>query len=238
VRTSRETKIMSPHIPGEYYFRTALLGVVYMLCIDVPTRLRLALGCAVHEGPEGGGGAISGAHIACNGRGTFHPCQKCRRSRRLSCGLYARCIISGGANFTLADSSLLGWWSVYQAGFLHRDISIGNVLMAKQPFISRKSFSFDTVPLLANALCLDAWRSQVFPVMMPLLQRRRSLLCGSRQTRNALKNSSPRLATERTPRRLSRILILAPVGKPFLMTIILTIPSQSVIPSNLIVFWC
>lgn len=35
-----------------------------------------------------------------------------------------------------------GWWSVYQAGFLHRDISIGNILIAKPPFHSKKEFCF------------------------------------------------------------------------------------------------
>ena len=44
----------------------------------------------------------------------------------------------------------LGWWSVFNAGYLHRDVSIGNVLAAKEPFNSKQAFSFDVERLIAR----------------------------------------------------------------------------------------
>ena len=44
----------------------------------------------------------------------------------------------------------LGWWSVFNAGYLHRDVSIGNILAAKQPFNSKQAFNFDVEGLIAR----------------------------------------------------------------------------------------
>ncbi|KAJ7438455.1 hypothetical protein FB451DRAFT_1570222 [Mycena latifolia] len=45
--------------------------------------------------------------------------------------------------------ALLGWLSFYQSGFLHRDISIGNVLLAKNPW-TPNAFQFATAILTAT----------------------------------------------------------------------------------------
>ena len=57
-------------------------------------------------------------------------------------------------NFTLTDNALPGWWSVYQASFICCDVSIGNILIVKQPFESKKKFSLNVEELLQ-----DCWNA-------------------------------------------------------------------------------
>jgi hypothetical protein len=110
----------------------------------------LLLECALQETPEGGGRAIFGAHVACNGRQTIHPHENRGRSGGLSYAFCAGYVILQIPNFTLTDDGALGWWSVYQAGFLHRDVSIGNILMVEEPFESKRGFSIEVEELLRD----------------------------------------------------------------------------------------
>jgi len=110
----------------------------------------LLLGCALQETPEDGGRAIFGAHVACNRRSTIHPRENRGRSGGLPYAFYARYVLLQIPNFTLTDDGVPGWWSVYQAGFLHRDISIGNILMVEEPFESKRGFSIDVEELLRD----------------------------------------------------------------------------------------
>lgn len=68
----------------------------------------------------------------------------------MSYAFCARYVLLQIPNFTLTDDAAPGWWSVYQAGFLHRDVSIGNVLMVEEPFESKRGFSIDVEALLRD----------------------------------------------------------------------------------------
>ena len=106
--------------------------------------------CVLKETPEGGGKAIFGAHVACNGRQTIHPRENCGRSGGLFYAFCAGYVILQNPNLTLTDDGAPGWWSVYQAGFLHRDVSIGNILMVEEPFECKRAFSIEVEELLRD----------------------------------------------------------------------------------------
>lgn len=71
----------------------------------------------------------------------------------------------------------LGWWSVFNAGYLHRDVSIGNILVAKQPFNSKQAFSFDVEDLIARCIPSIAVRARPShrqdPTMQEIMDRMR-----------------------------------------------------------------
>ena len=108
----------------------------------------MLLECVLQETPGGGGRAIFGAHAACNGRQTIHPGENCRRSGGLFYAFCAGYVTLQNPNLTLTDDGAPGWWSVYQAGFLHRDVSIGNILMVEEPFECKRAFSIEVEELL------------------------------------------------------------------------------------------
>lgn len=63
---------------------------------------------------------------------------------------YAWYAILQSLNFAFTDHNRPGWWSVYRPGYIHCDISIGNVLMAIQLFESKVAFHLGVEDIISD----------------------------------------------------------------------------------------
>ena len=117
----------------------------------------------------------------------MHPRENCGRSGGLFYAFCAGYVILQNPNLILTDNDAPGWWSVYQAGFLHRDVSIGNILMIEEPFECKRAFSIDVEELLRNTASKSSEAAPTLGRSDPLADKRGELTRRIRRDAESIK---------------------------------------------------